>query len=219
MMAVDYKNCVIGDHVGMVDLVTRNADVVDKPTPKRWYMLEVRPGKDSTVMRTFKRHSIDAYSPTIKKTEVFRGRKREVVTPLFPGLIVLPDYEALLDVRAYDGVIGFVRFGEFFLRLRPKDMQDIRNIETNSNVPLSKRDRMFKTGQLVRVVDGPFASFSGHIERLDSKGRLSVLVDIFSRMTPVVLEEGQVEPGIASTGAINGSMVARHKQLRFSRAL
>jgi transcription termination/antitermination protein NusG len=52
---------------------------------------------------------------------------------------------------------------------------------------------LFKVNQAVRVVDGPFASFKGLIERLDSNGRLKVLVDIFSRMTPVELDEDQIE--------------------------
>ncbi|WNV10111.1 transcription termination/antitermination protein NusG [Tardiphaga sp. 709] len=216
MMASDYK---IGDHVGIVDLLARNA-VVEKPAPKHWYVLEVRPGRDAMVMRTFRRNKIDAYSPQIRRTEIVHGRKREVVVPLFPGLIMLPDYESLLNPRLFDGVIGFVTFGDFFMRLRPDGpdgMEQIRRIEAICNVPLSKRKRMFNTGQLVRVVDGPFAAFSGQIERLDSKGRLSVLVNIFGRLSPVVLDEGQIEPDDTPTGASHALRVARHKQRRIPR--
>jgi transcription antitermination factor NusG len=46
---------------------------------------------------------------------------------------------------------------------------------------------------MVRVVDGPFAAFNGKIDRLDLNGLLKVLVDLFSRMTPVELDEGQIE--------------------------
>lgn len=214
MMAENYK---VGDHVGMVDLVARNA-VVEKPSANLWYMLAVRPGKDATVMRTFRRHGIDAYSPQVKKQAVVRGRKREVVEPLFPGLLIVPDYDTNIPEYASDGCIGFVRFGDFVLRLRPKDVADIRSIEASCNVPLSKRERMYATGQLVRVVDGPFASFRGQIERLDSNGRLSVLVDIFGRMSPIQLEEGQVEPDPTSTGVRYGHTIASQRQRRNPRA-
>ena len=216
-MVHEYK---IGDHVGMVDLCARNA-VLEKPVARLWYVLEIRPGKDPSVMRALERRGIDGYSPQIKRTEVFRGRKRDVCKPLFPGLILIPDYDAGLVSRHIDGVIGFVTFGEFFMRLKPdgpQGVEQIRRMEAIGNVPLSKRKRMFEAGQLVRVVDGPFAYFSGRIERLDSRGRLSVLVDIFSRMTPVELEEGQVEPENAPTGASYGFTVARHGQRRIPRA-
>lgn len=214
MMAVDWKK---GDFVEMVDLAAR-APAPEKPLAKLWYMLAVRPGKDATVMRTFRRHGIDAYSPQIKKTKVARGRKCEVVEPLFPGLIIIPDYETNIPDYASDGVIGLVMFGEFFMRLRPKDVADIRNIEAGCNVPLSKQERMYATGQLVRVVDGPFAYFGGRIEKLDSKGRLSVLVSIFGRMSLVTLDEGQVEPDPTSTGVRYGHTIARHRQRRNPRA-
>jgi transcription antitermination factor NusG len=60
-------------------------------------------------------------------------------------------------------------------------------------LPVARRYRLFKAGHMVRVVDGPFAAFNGKIDRLDLNGLLKVLVDLFSRMTPVELDEGQIE--------------------------
>jgi transcriptional antiterminator NusG len=49
------------------------------------------------------------------------------------------------------------------------------------------------TGKPVRVAAGPFTSFAGTVEAVDSLDRLKVLLDLFGRPTPVELAVGQVE--------------------------
>jgi transcriptional antiterminator NusG len=51
----------------------------------------------------------------------------------------------------------------------------------------------FTSGEAVKIVEGPFADFLGTVDHIDeTKGKLSVLVSIFGRETPVELDFAQV---------------------------
>jgi len=55
-------------------------------------------------------------------------------------------------------------------------------------------EQTFEVGQEVRVIDGPFADFTGVIKEIDSKkGKLNVLVSVFGRETPVELDFREVK--------------------------
>jgi transcriptional antiterminator NusG len=52
----------------------------------------------------------------------------------------------------------------------------------------------FYVGETVKVIDGPFNSFSGVIEEVnEEKKKLKVMVKIFGRKTPLELSFMQVE--------------------------
>jgi transcription termination/antitermination protein NusG len=187
-----------GQIVGYVPI----GEPIAVPLPRRWYILRTHPGREFKVMRSFRHRNISAYLPRMTSMHEFRHyrrgyewiERRNVITPLISGTILIPDFEAKIEIwKGIDGAIGLVRFGDFTPYLTPKLFKDIRNIEDIGNTPKSKRERLFEIGQLTRVVSGPFRSFCGRIERFDSKGRLSVGIEIFGRITPVVLAESEIE--------------------------
>ncbi|WP_439363097.1 transcription termination/antitermination protein NusG [Bradyrhizobium sp. DASA03005] len=188
-MTTVYK---IGDFVEYVPLV-ENAVAVPLE-PKCWYLLLTYPHKERKVMHTFRERGVSAYLPMIRKRTVYRGRLCDVAAPLFAQAIFIPDFQASLGGVRVDGVDGYFRMGDCYPYLKPSDMANVRALEAMGSIPVSRRKRLWSVGQLVRITSGPFALFQGTIDRLDSKGRLNVLVDIFKRMTPVEFDEGQIEP-------------------------
>lgn len=186
------------------------------PMPKRWYIRRTAPNREFKVVRRAQQLGLSCYLPTMcSRREIRRAKagyewieRKQVSGPLITGAILVPDFDPLPlfhrdrttpgnadspDWKGVDGIFGILRFGDFIPWLTPQMFTDIRHIETIGNTPKSKRDHYFKIGQLVRVVSGPFAAFCGKIERFDSNGRIAVGVDIFSRITPAMLDEGDIE--------------------------
>ena len=70
----------------------------------------------------------------------------------------------------------------------------LQRVQEGGDKPRPKT--LFEPGEMVRVIDGPFADFNGVVEEVNyEKSRLQVAVMIFGRSTPVELEFSQVEKG------------------------
>lgn len=189
-------------HIGQIVDYLPVAEPASVPMPQRWYIRKTAPNREFKVMRRCEQLGLSAYLPTLKSKREFRRSKagyewierKHVASPLITGAVLVPDFEIENPAwKAVDGILGVLRFGEFVPTLTPNLMADIRRIEAIGNTPKSKRDHYFRVGQLVRVISGPFKHFSARVERLDTGGRISVGIEIFSRITPAILEEGEIE--------------------------
>ena len=69
---------------------------------------------------------------------------------------------------------------------KPKD-EDEEESGPRVDIPFQPQDR-------VRVKDGNFLNFEGEVESVDAThGRVTVIISIFGRPTPVELEHWQIE--------------------------
>lgn len=196
------REFVRGEIVGSVDLDMLNGPREVPIAPARWYLLRVHPHLQVKVIKTFRQRNVSCWVPMHTETHSVsrynRGYEKvveqRVTAPLISDLVILPDFEVKLGrFNTVDGVIGIMRVGECVPVLEPKDIEDLRHIEAIGNTPKSKRERKFAIGELVRVTSGPFAHFCGYVERFDSAGRLSVGLGVFGRVTPISIEESDLE--------------------------
>ncbi len=138
----------------------------------------------------------EVFVPTEEVTEVRRGRKINTERRFFPGYVLVKmtlnddTYHLIKDTPK---VTGFLGSGNKPMPVPQKEVDRIRGvIEEGETRPRSTIT--FEIGENVRVVDGPFASFSGVVEEVDEDAeRVKVAVSIFGRATPVELEFTQVE--------------------------
>jgi transcriptional antiterminator NusG len=131
--------------------------------------------------------------PTQNKIQIKRGKKKAIKEKIFPGYMlvrVIMDDDSWLCVRTTPGVTGFVGIGSKPTPLPPQEVDSIKKF-MEQEAPKYKAS--FSIGEAVKIIEGPFADFLGSVESIDdAKGKVSVLVSIFGRETPVELDFLQV---------------------------
>ena len=100
-------------------------------------------------------------------------------------------------LRKVQGIMGFVGTDPN-VRPRPISTAEAKNLLQKIGVIKSEKSvriqQNFAIGDIVKITDGPFASFQGNIEEVsDEKEKLRVNVQIFGRATPVEVNMLQVE--------------------------
>jgi transcriptional antiterminator NusG len=136
----------------------------------------------------------DVVIPTQEEIEVKDGKRRTVERHVFPGYVLVNmilSEESWYVVRNTPGVTGFVGMGNSPTALRPEEVQQILK-RMEAEAPTIKVT--FKTGERVRIVDGPFNDFRGTVAEIDmERSKVRVMVNFFGRETPVELDFLQVE--------------------------
>jgi transcriptional antiterminator NusG len=172
---------------------------------KRWYIIHAYSNFENKVAESIRERAAqqnlsDAFEqilvPTEKVVEVRRGRKVDAERKFFPGYVLakmdLTDQVFHL-IKNTPKVTGFLGADN---KPQPISENEALRIMTQvqEGVERPKPTLSFEIGEQVRVSDGPFASFNGVVEEVDSeRARLKVAVSIFGRATPVDLEYSQVE--------------------------
>lgn len=181
-------------------------EVVINTNPKlRWYVVQAFSGYEARVQKTLIEHiEIQGLEsmfgqilvPTEEIVEMRAGQKRKSSRKFFPGYVLVQmemDVEAWHLVKSVPRVLGFIGG----TKERPAPITQVeadRILQRLVDTDKPKPKTLFEPGEVVRVVDGPFADFNGVVEEVDyDKSRVKVAVLIFGRSTPVELEFGQVE--------------------------
>jgi transcription termination/antitermination protein NusG len=170
---------------------------------RAWYVIHCYSGYENKVRHNLeqrietmgmKDRIFDVVIPTQEEIEVKDGKRRTVERHVFPGYVLVNmilSEESWYVVRNTPGVTGFVGMGNTPTALRPEEVSQILK-RMEAEAPHIKVS--FKSGERVRIVDGPFNDFRGTVAEIDmERSKVRVMVNFFGRETPVELDFLQVE--------------------------
>ena len=183
--------------------------MVDQAKQKmRWYVVHAYSGYENYVKQALQeRIELDGLQhkfgeilvPTEKVVELRGGQKRKSERKFYPGYVLLEMEmadETWHLVKSIPKVLGFIGgTSDKPAPITAKEAETIlQRVQDSSDKPKPKI--LFEIGEVVRVIDGPFADFNGVVEEVNyEKNRMRVAVLIFGRSTPVELQFDQVEKG------------------------
>lgn len=173
---------------------------------KKWYTLRVISGQEEKVKKHIEteveNHGLQEkvgriVVPIEPVLEMKAGKKKIKNKVFFPGYILI---EVELDgmvqhvINNTPGVISFVGPKNRPVPLKESEVERILARLEKEEEEIQLEEVPFKVGDMVRVIDGPFADFVGYVDDInEEKHKLKVLVSIFGRQTPVELDFLQVK--------------------------
>lgn len=171
---------------------------------KRWYVVQVYAGYEETVkadlLKRIEEKGLqdrfgDILVPSAKLKQLF-----EVVDfkdqQLFPGYILVEMEVAPETVRLVTFCSRVLRFLGGQHEPVPLTQKEIDRVisQIKGEISVATEKNEFVIGSEIEISEGPFAGFVGIIDRVDKENeRLTVMVSIFGRMTPVELGFDQVK--------------------------
>ena len=193
-----------GDVSALVENEASAATEEELTGPKpEWYVVHSYSGKENKVKKNLEHRAesmnmtdriLQIVVPTETEIEIKEGIRREVERQVFPGYILIEmimDEDSWYVVRNTPGVTSFVGMGN---KPSPLSQDEVNHIMSRIESDEPRVKVSFDVGERVRIIEGPFAEFTGVVDTLEpEKGKARVMVSFFNRETPVEVDFLQLE--------------------------
>lgn len=173
------------------------------PQERNWYVLHTYSGYEDAVAKNLKQRIeslgmedkiFNVLVPKEKKIKIKNGKRTVVEEKIYPGYVLVEMIvtdDSWYVVRNTLNVTGFVGAGTIPI---PVSKEEIENLKKRMGAEGPQYKIEVKSGDLVKIVDGPFKDFDGKVSDIDTeRGKVKVLVNMFGRDTPVELDSLQIK--------------------------
>lgn len=172
---------------------------------KNWYVVHTYSGYENKVKMNLEKRVetmnmqdkiFRVVVPEEVEVEKKNGKEKLIKRKVFPGYVlveIIMTDDSWYVVRNTPGVTGFVGSAGSGSKPTPLLDEEVVGILKHMDVENDKVDFDFEMKETIRVTEGPFANYTGMIEEVDKeKKKVTVLVDMFGRETPVELDFAQI---------------------------
>jgi transcriptional antiterminator NusG len=166
--------------------------------PMKWYVVHTYSGHENKAKLSLQDRVKQAglnekfgeiLIPTDTVVELVKGQKRSTTRKFFPGYMFV---QMDLDQETFHLVKNTPKITGFLGGTNPQPVKETEIQSITAGAPKPRSRVSFDDGETVRVIEGPFANFSGEVIEVRGE-KLRVNLSIFGRATPVELDFSQVE--------------------------
>ena len=153
-----------------------------------WYVVYTRHGAEKLAEVNLKRQGFKTYLPMFRKTTKHARRTASVPAPLFPRYLFVAIDETTQRWRSVNGTFGvhhIVSMGNRPQALPDMVINELKAREAEPGLVEVIAKAPYKVGEIVRLTGGALADQVGLFQRLNEKGRVSVLLDMLGRKLEV----------------------------------
>lgn len=160
-----------------------------------WYLAQFKPNAHRLACENLERQGFDVFLPLLEETRRTGSRFAQFRVPLFQGYVFVgfdvthPGWRAISNTR---GITRLVKFGEAPVPV-PDGLVEALRLRCAADGTLLP-ERNLKSGDKVRISQGPFAELVGTIETIERSERIQVLLDIIGSETRVTLNKSVLRP-------------------------
>jgi len=173
------------------------------PQQRNWYVIHTYSGYEDAVAKNLKQRIeslgmedkiFNVLVPKEKKIKIKNGKRKVTEEKIYPGYVlvemVVTD-DSWYIVRNTPNVTGFVGTGTTPV---PVSLEEIESLKSRMGAEEPQYKVDFKTGELIKIIDGPFKDFEGKVSEVDQeRGKVKVFVNMFGRDTPIELDSLQIK--------------------------
>jgi len=163
---------------------------------EQWYAVHTKARDESLAEEHLGRQGFATFLPRIKASRRRRGRWREVIEPLFPGYLFIRldlHTQDSSPIRSTRGVLGLVRFGDEPAQV-PADLIAGLMAASATTAGIVREEHLFKPGDRVEIVLGPFAGLPASILAESGEERVQLLLELLGRANKVSISRHQIRP-------------------------
>lgn len=161
-----------------------------------WYVAETQSRGEAKAQRNLERQGFSSFCPRFRKLRRHARRVDHVLVPVFPGYLFIRFDSERDSWHSINGTLGVKRLvGAAASRPQPMPAPAMQALLARCNGDIiSGLFSSLEPGQAVRLVSGPFANVVGHVEALDERGRVRVLLDMLGGSTRLTVRLAALGP-------------------------
>ena len=173
-----------------------------QPQHERWYAVYTLPNREAGAQRHLRNQGFRTFLPLLSKTIRHARRHDTILAPLFPRyLFVAIDLtrDRWRAINGTHGVTTLIMHDERPAPVRSGVVETLIASSTPTGEILYCQD--VAPGDCVRLIAGPFAGQLGILQRLNTAGRVQVLLEIMGSHVPTNLHARSLVPAGQGRGA------------------